>query len=81
VQGSVTGFGSPDWARSHAPAAAHAHAVQALLAAGARATCKTVMDELAYRQAHHRLEANACMAAAAVACQRMRVRVCTCACV
>jgi amidase len=52
VEGTVTGFGNPDWAKSHAPAAAHAPAVAALLAAGARGTCKTVMDELAYRHAH-----------------------------
>jgi hypothetical protein len=52
VEGIVTGFGNPDWAKSHAPAAAHAPAVAALLAAGARGTCKTVMDELAYRHAH-----------------------------
>ncbi|MEO3431007.1 amidase [Pelagibius sp. CAU 1746] len=48
VAGYVTGCGNPDWARSHAPAAAHAAAVQALLDAGAELAGKTVTDELAY---------------------------------
>jgi amidase len=48
VAGFVTGCGNPDWARSHAPAAAHAPAVQALLDAGAELVGKTITDELAY---------------------------------
>ena len=48
VAGRVTGCGNPDWAASHAPAAAHAPVVEALLAAGADLAGKTVTDELAY---------------------------------
>jgi len=48
VAGFVTGCGNPDWARSHAPATAHAPAVQALLDAGAELVGKTITDELAY---------------------------------
>lgn len=56
VAGFVTGCGNPDWARSHAPAAAHAPTVQALLGAGAELVGKTITDELAYSlngQNHH----------------------------
>src|SRR3546814_5120221 len=48
IAGFVTGCGNPDWALSHAPAARHAPAVQALLAAGAELVGKTITDELAY---------------------------------
>lgn len=48
VAGHVTGCGSPDWARTHGPAAAHAPAVQALLDAGATLVGKTHTDEIAY---------------------------------
>jgi len=48
IAGSVTGFGSPDWARTHPPAAGTAPAVAALLAAGARLRGKTKTVELAY---------------------------------
>ena len=44
----MTGFGNPTWQATHAPAAATAPAVQALLAAGAKLVGKTHMDELAY---------------------------------
>jgi amidase len=43
-----TGAGSPDWLRTHAPAARTAPAVQALLNAGATLVGKTNMDELAF---------------------------------
>ena len=46
--GTVTGFGSPDWARTHERAAASAPAVTLLTAAGARGVAKTVMDEMAF---------------------------------
>lgn len=49
VEGQVTGFGSPDWARSHGPARRNARAVQLLLDAGARCIGKVHMDEMAYR--------------------------------
>jgi Asp-tRNA(Asn)/Glu-tRNA(Gln) amidotransferase A subunit family amidase len=48
VEGSVTGFGSPDWAATHDAATSTAPAVAACQAAGARGTVKTVMDELAF---------------------------------
>ncbi|MFT8245694.1 amidase [Roseomonas sp. BN140053] len=48
VAGVVTGYGNPDWARTHAPATATAPAVQALLDAGATLAGKTVTVELAY---------------------------------
>jgi amidase len=46
VAGRVTGAGNPDWARSHAPAQAHAAAVARLLEAGARLVGKTITDEI-----------------------------------
>ena len=48
VAGHVTGCGSPDWRRSHAPAAATARTVSALIDAGASLVGKTMTDEIAY---------------------------------
>ncbi|RXZ33795.1 amidase [Oxalobacteraceae bacterium CAVE-383] len=48
IAGEVTGYGNPDWARTHAPAASHAFAVQRLLDQGASLRGKTHTDELAY---------------------------------
>lgn len=48
VAGTVTGFGQPDWLRSHAPATATASAVQKLLDAGASLAGRTLSDELCY---------------------------------
>jgi amidase len=48
IEGEITGGGNPHWAASHGPAAAHAPAVAALLAAGAHACGKTITDELAF---------------------------------
>ncbi|XP_043726263.1 amidase 1-like [Telopea speciosissima] len=48
VEGYVTGFGHPDWARTHLPAVSTAPVVTALLNAGATSVGKTVLDELAY---------------------------------
>ncbi|MBK4735184.1 amidase [Noviherbaspirillum sp. DKR-6] len=48
VAGSVTGGGNPDWARTHAPAARHAHVVARLLDTGAALCGKTITDELAF---------------------------------
>lgn len=48
VAGVVTGYGNPDWARTHAPAAATAPVVTALLQAGAHLRGKTKTVELAY---------------------------------
>jgi amidase len=46
--GDVTGYGNPDWARTHAPATQDAAVVTALLDAGARLVGKTRTVELAY---------------------------------
>lgn len=48
VAGRVTGFGSPTWAATHAPAARSAHAVAALQRGGARGVFVAVSDELAF---------------------------------
>jgi len=48
VEGEVTSYGNPDWARTHAPAVATAPIVQSLLLAGARLVGKTKTVELAY---------------------------------
>ena len=48
VAGSITGFGSPDWLRTHEPATRNARVVQCLLDAGANMAGKTLCDELTY---------------------------------
>ncbi|XVE66560.1 hypothetical protein DITRI_Ditri08aG0088200 [Diplodiscus trichospermus] len=48
VKGYLTGFGSPDWQRTHEPADKTAVVVTALLKNGAKCVGKTVMDELAF---------------------------------
>ncbi len=48
VAGTTTGYGNPDWARTHAPAAATAPIIMALLQAGAALRGKTKTVELAY---------------------------------
>ena len=48
VAGEVTGYGHPDWARTHPPAAATRPVVQALCDAGARLVGKTKTVELAF---------------------------------
>jgi amidase len=48
IAGARTGFGHPDWLRTHAPATVTATAVQRLLEAGATMMGKTHTDELAY---------------------------------
>ncbi|MBU8542322.1 MULTISPECIES: amidase [Roseomonadaceae] len=48
VAGVTTGYGNPDWARTHAPAAATAPVILALLQAGANLRGKTKTVELAY---------------------------------
>ncbi|MEM9764302.1 MAG: amidase [Pseudomonadota bacterium] len=48
VDGQITGCGNLDWARTHAPATAHAAPVAALLSAGARCVAKAVSDEIAF---------------------------------
>ena len=48
VARAATGFGSPDWLRTHGPAEHTASAVQRLLDAGARLVGKTQTDEMTY---------------------------------
>ncbi|HUZ83530.1 MAG TPA: amidase family protein, partial [Gaiellales bacterium] len=48
IAGSRTGGGSPEWLAEQAPAASHAHAVAALLDAGATVVGRTVCDEFFY---------------------------------
>jgi len=48
VAGQKTGFGSPDWLRTHEPAARTAPAVQMLLDAGAQLVGKTHTEEMAW---------------------------------
>ncbi|MDE0335396.1 MAG: amidase [Defluviicoccus sp.] len=48
IAGYRTGFGSPEWLKTHGPATVTASAVQRLLDAGARMVGKTLTDELAY---------------------------------
>uniref|UniRef100_A0A2N9H459 Phorbol-ester/DAG-type domain-containing protein n=1 Tax=Fagus sylvatica TaxID=28930 RepID=A0A2N9H459_FAGSY len=48
VEGYVTGFGNPEWAKTHPAATSTAPAVLALLRGGATCIGKTVMDEMAY---------------------------------
>ncbi len=48
IAGHKTGFGSPDWLATHAPATDTAPVVASLLAAGANMLGKTQTDELTY---------------------------------
>src|SRR3954470_9289407 len=48
VKGARTGFGQPDWLRTHDPATETADAVQKVLDAGAGMVAKTHCDELCY---------------------------------
>lgn len=48
MEGYVTGFGNPDWLRTHSAATSTAPAVSAMLNAGAICVGRTVMDEMAY---------------------------------
>src|SRR5690349_11125782 len=48
IEGARTGFGQPDWLRTHPPARETAAAVKQLLAAGADMVGKTHCDELCY---------------------------------
>ena len=48
IKGARTGFGQPDWLRTHEPASKTAAAVDRLIAAGADLIAKTYCDELCY---------------------------------
>ncbi|KAL0382689.1 UNVERIFIED_CONTAM: Amidase 1 [Sesamum calycinum] len=66
VEGKVTGFGNPDWARTHSVATSTAPAVLSVLKAGAVCVGKTVMDEMAYsingENMHYGTPTNPCAA-------------------
>lgn len=48
IEGHITGFGNPDWAKTHSAATSTAQTVVSLLKSGATCIGKTVMDEMAY---------------------------------
>ncbi len=48
VAGHKTGFGSPDWLKTHEPAREHAVVLPQLLAAGAHLVGKTQIEEMAF---------------------------------
>ncbi|XP_022156705.1 amidase 1 [Momordica charantia] len=48
MDGYVTGFGNPEWARTHPPANQTAPTVSTILRGGATCIGRTVMDEMAY---------------------------------
>ncbi|KAF8389993.1 hypothetical protein HHK36_024513 [Tetracentron sinense] len=48
IDGYVTGFGNPDWAKTHEAAARTSMAVSTVIEGGATCIGKTVVDEMAY---------------------------------
>ncbi|XP_059643101.1 outer envelope protein 64, chloroplastic [Cornus florida] len=48
IDGFVTGFGNPDWAKTHESASRTSAVVSALIEGGATCIGKTVVDEMAY---------------------------------
>ncbi|KAM3246289.1 outer envelope protein 64, chloroplastic [Capsicum annuum] len=48
INGFVTGFGNPDWSRTHEPASQTSTAVSALVEGGATCTGRTVVDDMAF---------------------------------
>ncbi len=48
VKGETAGFGSPDWKKSHGPAARNAPSVDRVLEGGAHLVANTICDELAF---------------------------------
>lgn len=49
MDGHVTGFGNPEWLRTHPPANHTAPTVSTILRGGATCIGRTIMDEMAYR--------------------------------
>ena len=49
VTGYVTGFGHPDWVKTHEAASSTCPVVSTLVEGGATCVGKTVVDELAFR--------------------------------
>ncbi|XP_060205439.1 outer envelope protein 64, chloroplastic [Lycium barbarum] len=48
IDGFVTGFGNPDWSRTHEPASQTSAVVSFLVEGGATCTGKTVVDDMAF---------------------------------
>ncbi|OIT33300.1 PREDICTED: outer envelope protein 64, chloroplastic [Nicotiana attenuata] len=48
VNGFVTGFGNPEWSRTHEPASQTSPVVSALVEGGATCTGRTVVDDMAF---------------------------------
>lgn len=48
VEGSITGFGNLDWAKTHEPASQTSPVVSVLVEGGASCTGKTVVDDMAF---------------------------------
>lgn len=48
IDGLVTGFGNPDWSRTHGVATGTSPIVSALVDGGATCTGKTVVDDMAF---------------------------------
>ncbi|KAK6795696.1 hypothetical protein RDI58_009151 [Solanum bulbocastanum] len=48
VNGFVTGFGNPDWSRTHEPASQTSTVVTSLVEGGATCTGRTVVDDMAF---------------------------------
>ena len=49
IEGYVTGFGNPDWAKTHEASLRTASVVLSLVDGGAKCIGKTTIDEMAYR--------------------------------
>ncbi|CAN4086608.1 unnamed protein product [Withania somnifera] len=48
INGFVTGFGNPDWSRTHEPASQTSTVVSSLVEGGATCTGRTVVDDMAF---------------------------------
>ncbi|XP_055815680.1 outer envelope protein 64, chloroplastic-like [Solanum dulcamara] len=48
INGFVTGFGNPDWSRTHEPASQTSTVVKTLVEGGATCTGRTVVDDMAF---------------------------------
>lgn len=53
IEGYVTGFGNPDWARTHESATRTSPIILTLVDGGASCVGKTIIDELAYGYKSH----------------------------
>lgn len=48
IEGFVTGFGNPDWSKTHEPATQTSTVVNALVEGGATCVAKTIVDDMAF---------------------------------